>query len=107
MSVTVLNNDAREENAMKLKVSVLIMAIILSTPLLSLACSSMGPNTHAGIIQGVDAKGGTVTLIDSETGKALTFSASEVQLSTLQPNERIVIKFRIEGEKMVAKEIKT
>jgi hypothetical protein len=96
-----------EENVMKLKVSVLALVFVLSTPLLSLACSSMGPNTHVGIIQGVDAKGRTVTLIDSETGKALTFSASEAQLSSLRPNERILIKFRVEGEKMVAKEIKT
>ncbi|HET6371660.1 MAG TPA: hypothetical protein VFG95_10710 [Nitrospiria bacterium] len=90
---------------MKLKLSVLILAIVLSTPILSLACSSLGPNIHAGVIRGVDSKEGTITLIDSETGKALTFSASEAQISPLRPNERVVIKFSVEGEKMVAKEI--
>lgn len=69
------------------------------------ACSNMGPDKHMGVVQAVDAQGGAFTLVDAETGKPLRFVTSAEQLKKVKANDKAVITFKTEGEKLVAKEI--
>ena len=90
---------------MKQRIGLLVLLMLLIAPALSLACSSLGTSTHAGIIEQIDAKAGTLTLIDAETGKSITFLVSPSLLGSLKPNSRVMIDFKVDGNALVAKKI--
>lgn len=70
------------------------------------ACKNMGPNTHAGVIQSMDLEEASLTLIDAESGQPITFSATPEQLATLKPNDRVIVVFHDDGERLIAEKIR-
>lgn len=69
------------------------------------ACSSMGPDKHIGMVKAIDAKEGTLTLIDAETGKPLQFATSASVLKGVKVNDKAVVTFKTDGERLVAKDL--
>ena len=90
---------------MKQRIGLVIFLFFLIAPALSLACSNLGTNTHAGIIEQIDSKAGTLTLVDAETGKSITFLVSPNLLASLKPNNRVMINFKVDGKALVAEKI--
>lgn len=90
---------------MKVYGLVLALALLFVAPAVSLPCSSMGPNTHAGRVAALDAAGGTLALIDAESGKSILFNAPPALLASLRLNDRVVIRFKTEKKQLVAEEI--
>lgn len=48
------------------------------------ACKAAGPDTHVGMLQSVDTKAKSFTIIDAETRGPITFSADEAILNNLK-----------------------
>jgi len=90
---------------MKQILGLLALSILGFAPTLSLACGNLGPNTHAGIVEHIDAKAGTLTLVDAETGKEITFLVPADLLASLKPNSRVMINFKVDGRTLVAQKI--
>ncbi len=44
---------------------------------------------------------------DAQTGSPLSFQATPEQMSGISPGDRVLIKFKKDGEVLVAEEIKT
>lgn len=57
------------------------------------ACSALGPNTHLGMVSAIDVKKQTFTLIDAETQRPITFTATPTQLNAIQSSQRITVTF--------------
>lgn len=87
--------------------AVLILAafLTLSAGTAVWACSSMGPDKHVGMVKAIDTKEGTLTLIDAETGKPLQFATSAAALKGVKVNDKAVVTFKTEGERLVTKEV--
>ena len=64
------------------------------------ACSSMGPDVHAGVVKSVGDS--SFVLADAETGKSLTFDATSVQLHGLTPGQALKVKFAAEDGRLKA-----
>jgi hypothetical protein len=69
------------------------------------ACSNMGPDKHMGMVKAIDLKEGVLTLIDAETGKPLEFATQASLLKGVKVNDKAVVTFKSEGERLVAKEL--
>jgi hypothetical protein len=69
------------------------------------ACSNMGPDKHVGLVKAIDMKEGVLTLIDAETGKPLQFATAASLLKEVKVNDKAVVTFKSEGERLVAKEL--
>jgi len=69
------------------------------------ACSSMGPDKHVGMVKAIDTKEGTLTLVDAETGKPLQFATSASVLKGVKVNDKAVVTFKTDGERLVAKDL--
>lgn len=48
------------------------------------ACKAAGPDTHVGVLQSVDAKTKSFTIIDAETRGPIEFQADEAILNQLK-----------------------
>ncbi|NIO40958.1 MAG: hypothetical protein GTO41_12725 [Burkholderiales bacterium] len=48
------------------------------------ACKAAGPDTHVGMLQSVDTRAKSFTIIDAETRGPITFSADEAILNSLK-----------------------
>lgn len=70
----------------------------------ALACSSMGPDKHVGVVKAIDAEG-ALTIIDAETGKPIRFAAPAALLKGVKVNDKAVVTFQMEGERLLAKEV--
>ena len=77
----------------------------LAAALPSWACDSMGPNKHVGVIAALDAKAGTVTIIDAQMQKPLTFAADAKLLAGLAPKKNIVVTYKKDGDRLAAEAI--
>ena len=88
-----------------LTVLILALFLALSTGVGVWACSNMGPNKHVGMVKAIDLKEGVLTLIDAETGKPLQFATSASLLKEVKVNDKAVVTFKSEGERLVAKEL--
>ena len=92
-----------------LTVSVLIYSLLfLAGP--ANACSVF-PDGHMGVVLEVDKTTNSLTISDSETGNPITFSIEDTVLSTvewvvLSVQQPIFIRYRVEGEQLIATEIK-
>ncbi|HEY5599424.1 MAG TPA: hypothetical protein VIK48_01925 [Candidatus Manganitrophaceae bacterium] len=67
------------------------------------ACSSMGSDKHMGVVKEIDARQGVLTIIDAETGKPIRFTAAERLLKGIKINDKAVVTFKTEGDRLVAK----
>ncbi len=86
-------------------VSILAVFFVLSTGAAVWACSNMGPDKHVGMVKAIDLKEGVLTLIDAETGKPLQFATSASLLKGVKVQDKAVVTFKSEGERLVAKEL--
>jgi hypothetical protein len=89
------------------------MAVILAVTFLgsslgvssTLACSSLAPGKHLGLVMMVDPVKGNFTLIDAETREAIRFVASAELLRLIQKDDTIIMSYEKENGRLVAKEI--
>lgn len=86
-------------------VMVLTVAISMGAAGLSWACSSMGPDKHMGVVKAVGNPEGALVIVDAETGKPIQFSASPKLLEGVKVNDKAVVTFKMEGDRLLAKEI--
>lgn len=82
-----------------------VLALAVSTP--ALACGPDELMTHMGVVAAVDAGAGTLTLVDAQTGKHLVFKVSAAQARSVQPNQRVSIKYAEVDGGLVAETINT
>ncbi len=75
-------------------------------PLAVQACSTMGPDKHVGVVQAVDRKAGTFTIVDAETQMAMAFQAKPKMLTGLKVGDRLVVRFTVNGKRMSAEEVR-
>jgi len=64
-----------------------------------------------GVVLEVDKTANSLTLSDGETGNPITFSVEDTVLSTLEwvvlsVQQPIFIRYRVEGDQLIATEIK-
>ncbi len=84
---------------------VLTLAVLVGSVGFSGACSSMGPDKHVGVVKAVDTPEGSLTLVDAETGKPIRFIASAKLLEKVKVNDKAVVTFKMEEDRLLAKEI--
>lgn len=61
----------------------------------ALACSAMGPKTHVGQITEIDRDHQTLTIMDAETQKPITFSIDNKQLLALNSSSgQVIVRYR-------------
>lgn len=83
----------------------LTLAISIGSAGLSGACSSMGPDKHVGVVKAVGTPEGAFVIVDAETGKPIQFIASAKLLEGVKVNDKAVVMFKMEGDRLLAKEI--
>ncbi len=75
-----------------------LSGVALATLLASgtaLACSAMGPKTHVGNITEIDREQHTLTIMDAETQKPITFSVDNKQLLAINSSAgQVVVRYR-------------
>jgi len=69
------------------------------------ACSSMGPDKHMGVVKTVGPAEGALVIIDAETGKPIQFTASSKLLEGVRVNDKAVVTFKMEGDRLLAEKI--
>jgi len=81
------------------KITTLCFALIaLFASSVTLACSAMGPKTHVGNITEIDRDHHTLTIMDAETQKPITFSVDNKQLLALNSSAgQVIVRYR-DGE---------
>ena len=87
-------------------VKTLIAAAVLMSGIHStgaLACSSMGPSTHAGKVMSVDESAMTFTIMDLETMSPVTFSADEkIMRQIMNAEGTAIVDYTGEGKDLTA-----
>ncbi len=83
----------------------LTVTISIGTAGLSWACSSMGPDKHMGLVKAIGTSEGAFTIVDAETGKPIQFVASAKLLEGVKVNDKAVVTFKMDGDRLLAKEI--
>ena len=87
----------------RLVVGVITSVMLLASP--AFACESAGPNTHVGEIKAIDLGKPSLTIVDSQMKKPLTFLAAPEQLKGLSLGQLVVVKYSKTGEQLRAEEI--
>ncbi len=88
----------------RLFVSVLVV-VISAVVAPSWACDAMGPNRHVGVVTKIEPNAGTFTIIDAQTERNMTFTASKKILDVLALNREFIVTFRMEGQHMRAEAV--
>lgn len=83
----------------------LTLAISVGSAGLGWACSSMGPDKHVGIVKAVGTPEGALVIVDAETGKPIQFIASAKLLEGVKVNDKAVVTFKMEGDRLLAEKI--
>ena len=87
----------------------LLAAVIVSMTLVALpafACESAGPNTHIGKIKTIELAQESLTIIDIQMKKDVTFQAAPEQLKGLSPGQMVAVKYSEANGRLKAEEIK-
>jgi len=80
------------------------LAVFSATPVF--ACSAAGPGKHVGQVSAVDAKAGTFTIMDAETGKPIVFAASSgIIKDALQAKGSVMVSYKKADGKLQAQDI--
>ncbi len=67
----------------------------LLTSSITLACSAMGPKTHVGQITEIDREHKTLTIMDVETQKPITFSLdNKLLLAVNSASGQVIVRYR-------------
>lgn len=83
----------------------LSLAISVGAAGWSWACSSMGPDKHIGVVKAIGTPEGAFTIVDAETGKPIQFIASSKLLEGVKINDKAVVTFKMDGERLLAEKI--
>ncbi len=86
----------------------LLAGVIVSVMCLAsaaFACEVAGPDTHMGQIKAIDLEKSSLTLLDSQTKKPLTFLAAPEQLKGLSPGQMVMVKYTETQGRLKAEEI--
>jgi hypothetical protein len=92
-----------------LTVGVLIFSLLsFSTP--ASACSAF-PDGHMGVVLEIDKTTKSLTISDGETGNPVTFLVEDTVLSTVEwavlaVQQPLFVRYRVEGDQLIATEIK-
>ncbi len=73
----------------------------------ALACKAMGPDKHVGMVQMVDLKSHTFSIIDAETGNEITFDTSKEILDQIKIDTRVLVTYQTEGDTLKAKTVES
>jgi hypothetical protein len=65
-------------------IAAIVGALLVGGPTAAWACKAAGPDTHVGMLQSVDAKAKSFTIIDAETRGPIEFQADEAILKQLK-----------------------
>jgi hypothetical protein len=65
----------------------------------------MGPNRHVGVVTKIEPNAGTFTIIDAQTERNMTFTASKKILDVLALNREFIVTFLMEGRHMRAEAV--
>ena len=84
------------------KVTRVLVAVLVSMALLALpafACELAGPNVHIGEIKAIDHAQRSLTILDRQMKKPVTFLAAPEQLTGLSPGQLVSVKYsEIKGQ---------
>ena len=84
------------------KVTRVLVAVLVSMALLALpalACELAGPNVHIGQIKAIDPGQRSLTILDRQMKKPVTFLAAPEQLTGLSPGQLVSVKYsEIKGQ---------
>jgi len=69
------------------------------------ACELAGPNTHIGKIKAIEVAQQSLTIIDQQMNKDVTFQAAPEQLKGLSLGQRIAVKYSEANGRLKAEEI--
>jgi cold shock CspA family protein len=86
-----------------------LAAVTLSMTLLvipAFACELAGPNTHIGKIKAIELAQSSLTIIDQQMKKDVTFQAAQEQLKGLSVGQRVSVKYSEMKGQLRAEEIK-
>ena len=86
-----------------------LVAVIVATTMVALpalACELAGPNTHIGKIKAIELAQSSLTIIDQQMKKDVTFLAAPEQLKGLSPGQRVSVKYSEMKGQLRAEEIK-
>ena len=93
---------------MRLKGTGLLSAAIVSITLAAFpafACELAGPNTHVGKIKAIEIAQQSLTIIDQQMKKDVTFQAAPEQLKGLSLGQRVTVKYSEANGRLKAEEI--
>ena len=85
-----------------------LAAVTLSMTLLvipAFACELAGPNTHIGKIKAIELAQSSLTIIDQQMKKDVTFQAAPEQLKGLSTGQRIAVRYSEANGRLKAEEI--
>ena len=91
------------------KATRVLVAVIVSMTFLGLpafACELAGPNTHIGKIKAIELAQSSLTIIDQQMKKDVTFQAAQEQLKGLSPGQLVSVKYSEMKGQLMAEEIK-
>ena len=86
----------------------LLGAVIVATTMVALpalACELAGPNTHIGKIKAIELAQSSLTIIDQQMKKDVTFLAAPEQLKGLSPGQLVSVKYSEMKGQLKAEEI--
>ena len=86
----------------------LLAAMIVATTMVALpalACELAGPNTHIGKIKAIEIAQQSLTIIDQQMKKDVTFQAAPEQLKGLSLGQRVAVKYSEANGRLRAEEI--
>jgi hypothetical protein len=87
----------------RLVVGVIVCVMYLVSP--AFACDQAGPDTHVGKIKAIDLAQSSLTILDSQTKKPLTFLAAPDQLKGLSPGQMVMVRYSETKGQLKAEEI--
>ncbi len=74
-----------------LLVGVVVSLVCLASA--TFACDQAGPDTHVGKIQAIDLAQSSLTVLDSQSKKPLTFLAAPEQLKGLALGQMVTVRY--------------
>ncbi len=92
------------------RLAFLLVAVIVSmmgVAFPAFACELAGPNTHIGKIKAVEIAQQSLTIIDQQMKKDVTFQAVPEQLKGLSVGQRVAVKYSEADGKLKAEEIQS
>ena len=85
-----------------------VLVAVVSMTFLGLpafACDLAGPNTHIGKIKTIELAQSSLTIIDQQMKKDITFQAAPEQLKGLSTGQRVAVKYSESNGGLKAEEI--